>query len=99
MKESNSEFSFSSDGVLNFKGRLCVPNDEELQTRILMEAHATPYSVHPGATKMYKDLKEGFWWSRMKKDMAKCVEKCLVCQKIKAKHQRPARELQPIEIT
>ncbi|KAL5547118.1 hypothetical protein UlMin_006805 [Ulmus minor] len=59
----NTEFSPSSDGILNFRGRVCVPDDLELRTQILTEAHATPYSVHPGATKMYKDLKEKFWWS------------------------------------
>ncbi|KAL5542399.1 hypothetical protein UlMin_010109 [Ulmus minor] len=34
----------------------------------------------------------------MKKDVANYVAKCLVCQKIKAEHQRPAGVLQPIEI-
>ena len=73
------EFSFSSDIVLNFKGRLCVPDDKELRTQILMEAYGTPYAVHLGATKMYKDLNESFWWPGMKGDGAKFVEKCLVC--------------------
>ena len=62
-------------------------NDEELRTQILTEAHATPYSVHPGAKKMYKDLKESFWWPGMKGDVATFIEKCLVCQKIKTEHQ------------
>ena len=95
---TNTEFSLTSDGILSFKGRMCIPSDDELRTQILTEAHATPYSVHPGATKMYKDLKERFWWPEMKGDVAKFVEKCLICQKIKAEHQRPAGELQPIEI-
>ncbi|KAL5576679.1 hypothetical protein UlMin_018378 [Ulmus minor] len=38
---------------MNFKGRLCIPSDEELRNKILTEAHATPYSVHPGATKIF----------------------------------------------
>ena len=95
---TNTEFSLSSDGVLNLRGRICIPNDDELRKQILEEAHTTPYSVHPGATKMYKDMKQGFWWSGMKKDVANYVAKCLVCQKIKAEHQRPAGVLQPIEI-
>ena len=74
-KGSNSEFSLTTDGVLNLRGRLCVPNDDDIRTQLLTEAHATPYSCHPGATKMYKDLKESFWWSGMKKDVAKFVEK------------------------
>ncbi|KAL5556669.1 hypothetical protein UlMin_038905 [Ulmus minor] len=95
---TNTEFSISTDGVLSLKGRICIPEDEELRNQLLTEAHATPYSVHPGATKMYKDMKKAFWWSGLKKDVASYVAKCLVCQKIKAEHQRPAGVLQPIEI-
>ena len=49
----NAEFNVSLDGVLHFKGRLCISNDAQLMEQILYEAHATPYSVHPNATKMY----------------------------------------------
>ena len=69
-----------------------------MKNQILTEAHETPYSVHPGTTKMYKDLKEHFWWPGMKKDVTKFVERCLTCQKIKAEHQRPAGEIQSIEV-
>ena len=34
----------------------------------------------------------------MKKEVAEYVAKCLTCQKVKAKHQRPGVELQPLEI-
>ena len=95
---TNTEFSISKDGILSLKGRICIPEDEELRNQLLTEAHTTPYSVYPGATKMYKDMKKAFWWSGLKKDVANYVAKCLVCQKIKAEHQRPARVLQPIEI-
>ena len=88
----------SSDGILNFKGRLCIPSDDELRTQILTEAHATSYSVYPGATKMYKDLKMHYWWPDMKRDIAQYVDQCLTCQQIKAEHQRPAGTLQPLLI-
>ncbi|XP_062103172.1 uncharacterized protein LOC133814194 [Humulus lupulus] len=47
---------------------------------------------------MYRSLKERFWWPGMKKDVAQYVARCLTCQRIKAEHQRPGRELQPLEI-
>jgi hypothetical protein len=47
--------------VLWYIGRICVPNIDELKQLILREAHDTPYSIHPGGTKMYQDLKEKFW--------------------------------------
>jgi len=64
----------------------------------LEEAHNTRYSVHPGGTKMYRDLRQYFWWNNMKKDVAEYVDKCLTCQKVKAEHQRPVGELRPLEI-
>ena len=82
-------FSVSDDGALKFKGRLCVPKDEELRKKILEEAHNTPYTLHPGTTKMYVDLKNNFWWFGMKKDVAHYVKHCLTCQQVKAELQKP----------
>ena len=96
--KKSKEFEVSTDGVITFQGRLCVPKIGDLQEEILTEAHRTPYSVHPGATKMYKDLKKHYWWPGMKNDVVKHVEQCLTCQQVKAEHQRPAGTLQPLNI-
>ena len=47
---------------------------------------------------MYQDLKVQFWWPGMKKEVENYVAKCLICQKVKAEHQKPGDELQPLEI-
>ncbi|KAI3700660.1 hypothetical protein L2E82_45297 [Cichorium intybus] len=62
------------------------------------EAHKSKCSIHPGATKMYQDLREDYWWPCMKQDVARYVEEYLTCRKVKAKHQRPHGKLQPLEI-
>ncbi|GKE80622.1 putative reverse transcriptase domain-containing protein [Tanacetum coccineum] len=62
------------------------------------EAHRSKYSVHPGADKMYYDLRDRYWWPGMKKDIAEYVSKCLTCLKVKAEHQRPSGLLQQPEI-
>jgi hypothetical protein len=54
------------EGTLWFKDRLVVPKKEALKRKILDEAHASRYSIHPGSTKMYHDLRQQFWWTRMK---------------------------------
>ena len=92
------DFQVSPGGVIRFGDRLCVPDCENLRREILAEAHTTPYSVHPGTTKMYKDLKLYYWWPGMKKDIVKFVDQCLTCQQVKAEHQRPAGKLQPLHI-
>nr|GEX34722.1 calmodulin-binding protein [Tanacetum cinerariifolium] len=65
---------------------------------IAYDTHKSKYSIHPGATKMYRDLKRNYWWPSVKRDCAKCVEKCLTCLKVKAGHQKPYGKFQPLEI-
>ncbi|GJU82934.1 putative reverse transcriptase domain-containing protein [Tanacetum coccineum] len=62
------------------------------------EAHTLKYSVHPGADKMYHDLRDLYWWPGMKKDIAMYVSKCLTCSKVKAEHQKPSGLLQQPKI-
>ncbi|XP_028090712.1 uncharacterized protein LOC114290912 [Camellia sinensis] len=92
------EFCMHKDGTLRFGERLCVPNDSELKREILREAHSSRYTVHPGSTKMHKDLKRNFWWNNMKREIAQYVAQCLVCQQVKVQHQIPTGKLQPLPI-
>nr|ABA98118.1 retrotransposon protein, putative, Ty3-gypsy subclass [Oryza sativa Japonica Group] len=78
--------------------RICVPDNKDLKDAVLKEAHDILYSIHPGSTKMYQDLKERFWWASMKREIAEYVAVCDVCQRVKAEHQKPAGLLQPLKI-
>ncbi|GJU99800.1 putative reverse transcriptase domain-containing protein [Tanacetum coccineum] len=69
-----------------------------LRTLIVDEAHAKKYSIHPGADKMYYDLRDLYWWPKMNKDITLYVSKCLTCSKVEAEHQKPSRLLQQSEI-
>ncbi|XP_075524539.1 uncharacterized protein LOC142556936 [Primulina tabacum] len=57
-----SEFGLNCDGLLTFRGKICVPMGDGIRKDVLLEAHTAPYSVHPGSTKMYKDLRRLYWW-------------------------------------
>ncbi|KAJ9556981.1 hypothetical protein OSB04_011595 [Centaurea solstitialis] len=92
------EFEEKLDGVQYFKDRIWVPKVDQLRKLIMDEAHQTKYSIHTGADKMYKGLKEHYWWPGMKKDIATYVSKCLTCARIKAEHQKPSGLLQQPEI-
>ena len=91
-------FSQGRDGALRYQGRLCVPCVDGVRERILDKAHNSFYSIHPGSTKMYRDLRDVYWWGGMKKDIAKFVSGCHSCQQVKAEHQRPGGLTQDIEI-
>jgi hypothetical protein len=79
-EEKSSGFSEDEEGVLWYKGRICVPNAKELKDKIHREAHASAYSIHLGGNKIYHDLKATYWWYEMKRDIAEYVALCDTCQ-------------------
>ena len=96
--EVSEDFSITQDGMLILRDRACVPDVNDLRKMIMEEAHCSAYAMHPESTKMYRNIKENYLWSGMKKDVAEFVARCLVCQQVKAEHQRLPRILQPLPI-
>ena len=59
-KKEFSGFMVDEQGKLWYEDRICVPQEETLRGLILDEAHNSTYSIHPGSTKMYMDLKQKY---------------------------------------
>ena len=55
-----TEFSVNENGFLYYRDRVCVLNDDELKKSILEEAHSGSFTMHPGSTKMFQDLKTSY---------------------------------------
>ena len=81
------DFNLSPEGILKYQNRVVVPKDETLKKEILEEAHRSKYMIHPGSSKMYQDLRRLYWWDNMKREIARYVQTCLVCQQVKAEYQ------------
>jgi hypothetical protein len=88
-KEKSPGFSEDDEGVLWYKGSICMPNVKKLKDKILCEAHESAYSIHPEGNKMYNNLKDTYWWYGMKRDVAEYVALCDTYQRVKVEHQRP----------
>ncbi|KAJ0854279.1 putative nucleotidyltransferase, Ribonuclease H [Helianthus annuus] len=95
---TEEQLTLSKDGILRLNGRIWVPIYGGLRDVILQEAHSSKYSVHPGADKMYQDLKANYWWIGLKRSVAAYVAKCLTCAQVKAEHQKPSGLLQQPEL-
>ena len=85
-------------GGLLYKSRLCVSNAMDLRKKILYGSHNTDFTIHPGANKIYRDIKLYYLWRGMKNDISEYVSKCLTCQQVKAEHQVPCSLLNPLPI-
>jgi hypothetical protein len=79
-EERSLGFSEDDEGVLWYKGRICVHNIKELKDKILHEEHESGYSIHPRGNKMYHDHKGTYWWYGMKIHVAEYVALCDTCQ-------------------
>jgi hypothetical protein len=79
-EEKSPGFSEDDQGVLWYKGRICVPNIKELKDKIHRKAHESAYSIHLGGNKMYHDLKVSYWWYGMQRDITEYVALCDTCQ-------------------
>jgi hypothetical protein len=91
-------FYDDAEGTLWFKERLVVPKKEALKKKILDEAHMLRYSIHPGSTKMYHDLRQQFYWTRIKREAAHYVSECDICQKVKANYMKPGGLLELLSV-
>jgi hypothetical protein len=94
-----ASFHEDAEGTLWFKDRLVVPRKEALKKKILDEAHTSRYSIHPGSIKMYHDLRQQFWWTRIKRETARYVSKCDTYQKVKTDYMKPGGLLQSLSIS
>jgi hypothetical protein len=91
-------FRKDDQGIVWFNDRIVVPKNEEVRQQILDEAHLSCYSIHPGSTKMYHDLKQHYWWTKMKIEIARYVARCDTCRRVKAIHMKTAGPLQSLHI-
>jgi hypothetical protein len=69
-------FRKDDQGIVWFNDRIVVPKDAEVHQQILDEAHLSRYSIHPESTKMYQDLNQNYWWTKMKIEIACYVARC-----------------------
>ena len=64
-EEKYNCFHLDHKGVLWFDNHVVVPKNHQLRRQILDEAHLSKFSIHPESTKMYQDLRQHYWWTRM----------------------------------
>ena len=73
-------WTIHTDGSLQYRGRVVVPQSTDLREEILREFHCSRFSLHSGGTKMYQDLRRQYYWSGMKRHVGDFVQRCLTCQ-------------------
>nr|GEU49473.1 putative reverse transcriptase domain-containing protein [Tanacetum cinerariifolium] len=91
-------FEIHTNRIRYHDKRIWLPLHGGLRDLIMHESHKSKYSIHPGSTKMYQDLRNLYWWLNMNADITTYVGQCLTCAKVKAEHLKPSGLLQQPEI-
>jgi hypothetical protein len=91
-------FRKDDQGIVWFNNRIVVPKNDEVRQQILDEAHLSRYSINPESTKMYHNLKQHYWWTKMKIEIARYVVRCDTYRCVKAIHMKTAGPLQSLPI-
>lgn len=86
------------NGVLRYKNKLYVDNNEATKAKILDLLHSSSEGGHSGYLGTYQKAKSLFYWKGMKAEAKAIVESCDICQRNKSEHTQPAGLLQPLLI-
>jgi hypothetical protein len=96
--QTKEGYALEIDGLLLYKNRVYIPNDQELKLVILKEMHKVTYAGHLGYQKTVAAVKSHYFWPGMKKEIVEYIARCMECQKVKAEHRHPTGLLHPLPI-
>jgi len=97
VKENDKGFALVN-GVIRFKGRIWVGNNQLAQQHILQALHASGIGGHSGVAATYSRVKSLFAWPQLKKSVQQFVQQCSICQQAKVEHTKLPGLLQPLPV-
>jgi len=75
----DEEYHITSDGLVKFKSKIYVSDNNELKKLILRKFHIKPYLGHPRYQTNLTFIKKLYYWPNLKKEVAEFVARCLDC--------------------
>jgi len=79
------DYHLTVDGLVRFRDRIYLPDNDELNNLILREFHVKPYSGHPRYHKTLTTMKKLYYWPNLKKEVVEFIARHLDCQHVKEK--------------
>jgi hypothetical protein len=77
--QTEEDYTLGTEGLLMYKNRVYVPNDQELKLAILNKMHNMVYARHPGYQKTVAAVKSHYFWPGMKKEIVEYIARCMEC--------------------
>jgi len=93
----SAEWSLT-DGLLDFRGKIYVPDTSDLRRRIVMLSHDSRLAGHSGRWKMLELVSRNYWWLQMSRYVGRYVSTCDMCLQTKSFRCPPTGQLHPLPI-
>jgi len=87
-----------NEGVLQFRGKIYVPQNADLQRRVVSLCHDTKVAGHPGRWKTLELVSRNYWWPQMSRYIRQYVSTYDLCLRTKPIRQAPIGKLHPLRI-
>jgi transposase InsO family protein len=87
-----------SGEFLLFRGRLYVPDNDQLKAELLRLCHDGPASGHPGRSKTYELLSREYYWPGMYRYVGKWTHNCHICRRITPSRETRQGILRPLPV-
>ncbi len=81
------EFSEDNKPVLFRRGKMYIPQNEELRRHIVHSFHDPITAGHPGELETFNAVRQHYWWPGMRSFVKKYVNGCGACQQFKINRQ------------
>ena len=92
-----NEWKIEGDLVLK-EGKIYMPKDEELRTKVIRLHHDIPAAGHGGRWKMVELVTRNYWWPGVTRDIGRYVKEYDLCQRMKNRTEEPAGKLKLSEV-
>jgi len=86
------------DGLLQFQGKIYIPQSPDLRRQIVALCHDTHITGHPGRWKTLELVSRNYWWPQMSRYISQYVSTCDLCLRTKPWQHSPVGKLQPLFI-
>ncbi|QRV77894.1 Retrotransposable element Tf2 protein [Ceratobasidium sp. AG-Ba] len=84
------------NGILEYDGKIYIPDDRDLRLEILQRFHDSPIAGHQGHARTLELISREYYWPGIKAQVNRYVDTCEICQRSKGHKQSIPHKPLPI---
>ena len=92
------KWSKDSVGLLCFRGRIYVPEEQSVRQEVIRQHHDHPMAGHFGTARTNDLISRNYYWERQEADVKEYIQTCAICQRDKVPRRKPFGSLASLPV-